>query len=213
MENVQARTGGKFVVPDWDGMYRQGTPPWDVGRPHAELVRVLDEGLVSRGTVLELGCGTGADAILLAQRGFDVTAVERSPIAIERARARVEQYDALVRFVLADVFQFAKNSGPFDFVYDAGFYHFVRLADLDRMIDMLWRVTRPGSCYLCLAGAAGEVVESGPPQVTEDEIYDELGRLFEPVHVRPCRLESPRRPEGYRSWSCLMRRPKVAQPI
>jgi SAM-dependent methyltransferase len=195
---------------DRDSAYRAGTPPWDAGKPHAELIRVLDEYRLQPRTVLEVGCGTGADAIWLARRRFEVTAVDRSPIAIERARLRAEQQDALLRFVLDDVFEFAPSAGQFDFVYDAGMYHAVRETDLERYLDMLWRVTRPGSHYLCLAGAPSELAEGGPPQLSEDEIRSELGRLLEFVHLRPTRLEGSNPNQSYAAWSCLMRRPTVA---
>ena len=98
----------KYVsTADWDVAYREGTPPWDSGRPHAELARVLDEYRLRPQTVLEIGCGSGADAIALAKRRFEVTAVDCSPIAIERARLRAEQHDAVLRFVLDDIFGFA----------------------------------------------------------------------------------------------------------
>jgi SAM-dependent methyltransferase len=203
-------TSPKYVTTaDWDAAYREGTPPWDVGTPHVELVRVLDEYRLRPQTVLEVGCGTGADAVLLARRRFEVTAVDCSPIALERARVRAEQQNALVRFVLADVFEFAHSAGQFDLVHDAGLYHAVRQTNLGRYLDMLWRVTRPGSYYFCLAGAPDETAEEGPPQVTEDEIHNELGRLFEFIHLRPTRLESPNRKDGYAGWSCLVRRPPV----
>jgi SAM-dependent methyltransferase len=159
-------------------------------------------------STLEVGCGTGADAAYLAKRGFDVTAVDSSPTAIERARTRAERCGALVRFVLDDVFAFAEeNSETFDLVYDAGFYHFMRRLNFSRYLDLLWRVTRPGTLYLALAGAAGERAEGGPPQVSEEDLHRELGRLFEMVQLRPFHFESPRRAEGYLGWSCLMRRP------
>jgi methyl halide transferase len=194
---------------DWDVAYREGTPPWDAGRPHAELAHVLDEYQLRPETVLEIGCGTGADAIVLAKRRFEVTAVDCSPIAIERARLRAEQHDAVLRFVLEDIFIFARSCGQFDFVYDAGVYHVVRQVNLDRYLDVLWRVTRPGSYCLCLAGAPDEAVEDGPPQVSDDEIHNELGRLFEFVHFRPTRLESANPSQSCSGWSCLMRRPPV----
>jgi len=203
-------TRPKYVTKaDWDAAYRQGTPPWDTGAPHAELVRVLDEYRLQPQTVLEVGCGTGADAILLARRRLEVTAVDCSPIALERARLRAEQENALVRFVLDDVFEFAHSAGQFDLVHDAGLYHAVRQTNLEQYLDMLWRVTRPGSYYFCLAGAPDKTADDGPPQVTEDEIHNELGRLFEFIHVRPTRLESPNRNRGYPAWSCLMRRPMI----
>jgi methyl halide transferase len=194
---------------DWDTVYREGTPPWDVGQPHAELARVLDEYRLHPQTVLEVGCGSGADAILLARRRFEVTAVDCSPIAIERARLRAEQTGAVLRLVLDDVFDFARTAGQFDLVYDAGLYHSVRRTILERYLDMLWRVTRPGSHFFCLAGAPAEESEDGPAQVTEDEIHNELGRLFEFVHLRPMQLESADPNKSYPAWSCLMRRPLV----
>jgi len=194
-------------VPDWNMVYRQGTPPWETGRPTGELVRFIKEGVVRPSRVLELGCGTGADAVHLARSGFEVTAVDSSPIALERARARAEHEDVLARFVLADVFEFVKTAGEFDLVYEAGFYHYMRLVDLDRLLDLLWRVTYPGSYYFALIGSTGETTESGVPQVSKEEVHDELGRLFEFVHLRRFRFESPRRKEGYLGWSCLMRRP------
>lgn len=127
-------TRPKYVTTaDWDEAYRQGTPPWDCGVPHAELIRVLDEYGLNLQTVLDVGCGTGANAVLLAERRFEVTAVDCSPIALERARLRAEQQNALVRFVLSDIFEFARNSGQFDLVVDAGLYHIIRQTQLERI--------------------------------------------------------------------------------
>lgn len=205
----QLRESKTTEAPDWDAMYRYGRPPWESGVPSGELVRVLDEGLLRPSAALELGCGTGADAVCLAQHGFDVTAVDSSPTALERARGRAQARGALIQFVLDDVFEFGRTCGPFDLVYDAGFYHFMRQAELDRLLDLLWRITRPGSYYLVLAGNDAETAEGGPPRVSEDDLRMELGRLFQFVQLRRFRFESPRRPEGYLGWSCLLQRPDM----
>ena len=203
--------GASMKPLDWDAMYREGTPPWEMGVTEPELVRAVESGEIARGTALEIGCGTGADAIYLVQRGFEVTAIDSSATAIERARVRAEHEDALPRFVLADIFEFAPTAGQFDFVYDKGFYHFVRHFDLNKYLDMLWRVTRPGSCYMTLAGAPAEPSENGPPQVTERQIYNELGRLFEVVRLDSCRLGCSFSLEGFPAWCCLMRRPVIGK--
>jgi len=194
---------------DWDAMYHAGTPPWDTGQPASELVRIVKEGMLRPGRALELGCGTGADAIFLSRHGFEVTAVDSSPMAIERARLRLEDTSEPVRFVLADAFEFARTAGEFDLIYDAGFYHFIRLDELDRLLDLLWRVTRPGSHYLTLVGSTEEKVEGGPPQVSKREIRNELGRLLDFVHLRPFRFDTPLRQQGYQGWSCLLERPAI----
>lgn len=192
---------------DFDRIYREGRPPWDTGRVSGELVRLVDEGAIRPCSTLELGCGTGADAVWLARHGFEVTAIDISPIAVERARLRGEQEDALVRFVTDDALEFARSAGSFDLVYDKGFYHHVRRTDLDRFLDILWRITRPGSFYLTLAGNADDRTEGGPPRVSEHNIHSELGRLLDVVQLRTFRFESPDRRKGYLAWSCLMKRP------
>jgi SAM-dependent methyltransferase len=195
---------------DWDAIYREGTPVWETGKPSAELVRFLEEKRLGKGpSAIDIGCGTGADAVYMAKRRMDVTAVDSSPTAIERARVRAEMDDALPRFVLSDFFEFAQSAGTFDFAYDSGFYHYIRQIDLEHYLDALWRVTRPGSFYLTLAAAPGERIEGAPPPVTKRELYNELGRLFEVVRLEPVRMPSPILKDGYPAWSCLMQRPKV----
>ncbi len=196
---------------DWDAIYREGTPVWETGEPSAELIRFLDEKRIGRGSALDIGCGTGADAIYMVRRGLEVTAVDNSPTAIERARVRAEQEDALPRFVLADYYEFAQTSGAFDFAYDSGLYHYVRQIELDRYLDALWRVTRPGSYYMTLAAAAGEPIEGSPPPVTKRQLYNELGRLFEVVRLEPIRMPSLVLKDGYPAWSCLMQRPLLGK--
>ena len=144
MDSVKSRES--YKIDDWDRIYREGRPPWETGRPAAELVRVLRQhrALLKPGVAIELGCGTGADAIHLAQAGFDVTAVDISPLALERARARARLENAPVHFVLTDVFDYAETAGKFGLVYDAGFYDFARQKDLSRLLESLWRLTGPG---------------------------------------------------------------------
>ncbi|MBN2294039.1 MAG: class I SAM-dependent methyltransferase [Pirellulales bacterium] len=192
---------------DWDRLYREGRPPWETGQTSGELIKLLEEGVIPVGRVLELGCGTGANAVCLARKGFEVTAIDSSPTALERARRRGRLENVPVHFILEDVFEFAKKSEPFDLIFDAGFYHFVRRDDLDQLLDLLWRVTQPGSYYVTLAGNADDQSEGGPPRVTEEEIRGELGRILDMVQLRTFRFESPDREEGYLGWSCVMKRP------
>ena len=64
MSQLRERLPAKHV--DWEAIYRLGTPPWETGGPTAELVRLVEEKTLRPARTLELGCGTGADAIYLA---------------------------------------------------------------------------------------------------------------------------------------------------
>jgi SAM-dependent methyltransferase len=74
---------------DWNSRYAAGDLPWDTGHPTRNLVELVEGGTVPAGRALEIGCGTGTNALWLAGRGFDVLGVDLSPLAIERALAKV----------------------------------------------------------------------------------------------------------------------------
>src|SRR5882724_10090103 len=86
----------------WNERYKTGETPWDTGHPSSELARVLSEGAIQPCRAVELECGTGANAVWLAQQGFEVTAIDGSPFAIERATQRASPARVVVRFVVAD---------------------------------------------------------------------------------------------------------------
>src|SRR5262249_44366923 len=110
----------------WDASYRGGNRPfWDAGKPSGELRRVVEQGIVPPGSAVDLGCGTGTDAIYLASKGFDVTAIDIAPTALSRAREKAEQAGVKVRWLLASVLAPPQLS-PFDFIFDRGCYHEVR---------------------------------------------------------------------------------------
>jgi SAM-dependent methyltransferase len=66
----------------WDGRYRESERIWS-GNPNTALVRETTG--LKPGSVLDLGCGEGADAIWLAQQGWTVTATDISRVALDRA--------------------------------------------------------------------------------------------------------------------------------
>ncbi len=78
--------GGAGVDPGavWDERYRSKARLWS-GKPNPQLVH--EAGGLRPGKALELGCGEGADAIWLARRGWSVTAVDVSAVALERAHS------------------------------------------------------------------------------------------------------------------------------
>jgi len=200
----------KFRAPsaaDWDTVYREGLPPWEMGIPSPALEEFLKRELIRKGSVLELGCGTGADAVLLAQKKFDVTAIDFAPTAIERARTRAQRAGARLCLVLEDVFLYNYKGATFDLVYDCGFYQYVRLWELSRLLDLLWRVTKPGSYYLSVSYCGTEEFP-GLTSVTEDNIRWELGRLFELKELSTFRFYSPLQRKEIDGISALLYRPE-----
>lgn len=196
----------------WDGRYRQGDTPWDTGQPSTELRRVLSEQRISPCRAIDLGCGTGTNALWLAQQGFDVTGVDLSPLAIQQAQERAQRLGLKVTLVAADLLDPVDFGPPFAFFFDRGCYHVVRRVDVHRYLSTLERITHPGTLGLVLAGNAREPQSPGPPVVSEDELRSELEGLFEILDLREFRFDptsaGERRPLA---WSCLLRRRGTAR--
>lgn len=196
---------------DWNQNYADGDAPWDSGMPSRELERVLAEREIAPGRALELGCGTGTNAIFLARRGFDVTAFDLSQIAIERAKQRAAEEGVSVHFLASDVADLPDLGPAFPFVFDRGVYHVLRQEKLDLLLDVLRRVTAPGSLWLTLAGNANDdrPPGQGPPVVSAEEICRELEPLFVLLQLREFRFDGVvvggQRIEPL-AWSVLLRR-------
>jgi MOSC domain-containing protein YiiM/predicted O-methyltransferase YrrM len=192
----------------WNERYAKSDTPWETGQPSTELQRFLTEIAIRPCRALELGCGTGASSVWLAQLGFDVTALDISSSAIERARQRADAAGVRVRFLVADVLNPPPElAGPFDFFFDRGCYHVVRREDATAYLKTLRHLTASGTLGLVLAGNAREPHEPGPPAVREEQIRSELGSLFDIVQLREFRFDQVEA-VGVRflGWSCLLRR-------
>ncbi|MYS75924.1 methyltransferase domain-containing protein, partial [Streptomyces sp. SID5926] len=107
----------------WDRFYadRSRPVPFFVSKPDENLAAYLDQGLIAPGRVLDLGCGPGRNAVYLAERGFEVDAVDLSPVAVAWGKDRAHEAGVDVRFLCGDAFALpaAELSGPYDLVVDS----------------------------------------------------------------------------------------------
>ena len=193
---------GTTLIERWDRAYRDGRqPPWDTGSPASDLVRAVEEGAIKPCRTVVLGCGSGTNAIYLAQKGFDVTAVDVAPTALSIARRKAERAGVRVDWVLADVLHLP-DLESFDLVFDRGCYHNVRYVDAAGFVASLGQVTKPGSKCLILS-----CNRDGPPGVREHHMREDFSELFEFRWLRESDIQSGRA-EGSRrpSWSVLLER-------
>ncbi|WP_082556882.1 bifunctional 2-polyprenyl-6-hydroxyphenol methylase/3-demethylubiquinol 3-O-methyltransferase UbiG [Modestobacter sp. Leaf380] len=83
---------------DWDERYAASERIWS-GQPNGALV--AETATLTPGTVLDVGCGEGADAVWLAARGWAVTALDVSRVALDRAAGHARDAGADVTWVQA----------------------------------------------------------------------------------------------------------------
>jgi SAM-dependent methyltransferase len=105
--------GDPEVQAEWDRRYADREQLWS-GQPNGALVAEV-AGLTP-GRVLDVGCGEGADAVWLASGGWDVTALEVSGVALERAAGHARDAGLAVRWVHAGLAEAALPPASFDLV-------------------------------------------------------------------------------------------------
>ena len=105
----------------WDASYDDGPAPWDVG-PQPAIVRVASEGGFT-GAVLDVGCGTGENALLVASLGLSVLGVDVAETALALAREKAADCGIEVEFATADAFRLARLERKFETVLDCGLFH------------------------------------------------------------------------------------------
>jgi cyclopropane fatty-acyl-phospholipid synthase-like methyltransferase len=147
----------------------EGTPPWDIGRPQATIVRQAEAGEIS-GSVLDVGCGTGENALHLAERGHQVLGVDAAPAAIERASAKARDRGIEAKFLVWDALRLAELGQTFDTAIDVGLFHSFQDEERPVYANNLRTVLQPGGRYYLLCWSERNEWGYGPRRVTQAEI-------------------------------------------
>jgi SAM-dependent methyltransferase len=145
----------------------EGSPPWDIDGPQPALVAVAQE---VRGAVLDVGCGTGENALFFAARGHEVWGVDVVPLAIEQARAKSRDRGLAVRFEVGNALRLESLGRRFETLMDSGLFHMFGDPERARFIASLEHALVPGGfCHiLCFGESIPGTV--GPRAVSPEEM-------------------------------------------
>lgn len=118
-------------------------PPWDTGISPPELRAFIAEH--DPGCALDLGCGTGTNAVTLAEHGWQVTGVDYVPQAIWAARRKAKKAGVahLTEFKVDDVLEADLGAESFNLVLDIGCFHSFAAQDIEHYSDLVQRLTAP----------------------------------------------------------------------
>lgn len=153
----------------WDAVYRDGRPPWDIDRPQPAFVALADAGEIG-GPVLDCGCGTGEQALMLAGRGIEVLGVDLAPSAIAIARRKALDRGIEVDFDVANALALGELGRHFATVLDSGVFHVFNDADRLRYVGSLASVLRAGGVLHLLCFSEHTPGDAGPRRVTQGEL-------------------------------------------
>ncbi len=199
---------------DWDQHYADGETPWDTGEPDPHLVEFVDNGMITPGRTLEVGCGTGTNSLWLSSRGFAVHGVDVAPLAIEQAEAKRRAAGANAQFSVLDFMRDELPVEPFDFVFDRGVFHVFDEAEARaRFAARVASLLRPGAPWLCLAGSTeGPPRDHGPPRRSALDLIRAVEPALELVQLRSSTFDAVL-PSRALAWVMLSRRRELpAQP-
>jgi SAM-dependent methyltransferase len=184
----------------WDGFYANRAKPVPFFGPQPDecLAEWIAQGLIhTHGRAVDLGCGNGRNAVLLAQSGFAVEGVDYSQAAIAWATQRAAEAGVAVQLQHTSVFDVEFPAGAFDLFYDSGCFHHLaphrRPGYVQRVADGL----KPGACFgmVCFRPEGGsglsdaEVYErrtlGGGLGYTEAQLRAIWGGAFRIEQLRP----------------------------
>jgi len=181
----------------FDELY-EGTPAWEIGRPQAAFV---ERAHLVEGRVLDVGCGTGENALFFAERGCEVIGVDsaRSAIASAKRKAAARKLDN-VDFLYHDALSVSALDRTFDVVIDSGFFH--QLTDDGRRIyrEEITNVLRVGGTLLVLGFSNHEPDWGGPRRLTQEEIRVAFAPPFFVESIEDARFETNRDEGDARAW-------------
>jgi cyclopropane fatty-acyl-phospholipid synthase-like methyltransferase len=155
----------------FDAAYLEGSQPWDIGRAQPELVSLLGASRIT-GRVIDLGCGTGENAVSYAMAGLEVVGVDGSQEAIRQARDKARTRGVSIRFDVADVLDLGEHLESFDTATDSGVFHVFDDEDRPRYERSVRGVLHPGGHLFVLCFSELQPGDWGPRRVTQRELRE-----------------------------------------
>jgi SAM-dependent methyltransferase len=164
----------------WNERYRSSSRVWS-GNPNPQLVAEITN--VRPGRALDVGCGEGADAIWLAQRGWDVVATDIASVALERGAQHAHDCDAAaaahIEWRQADLLLHPPEPDDFDLVSA----QFMQLpsAPRDRLFSALAASVRSGGTLLVVGHHPSDLATGVPRPPMPDLFYtaDDVAQLLD----------------------------------
>lgn len=162
----------------------EGKPPWEIDAPQLAIVKLEQAGKIV-GDVLDIGCGTGCNAMFLAERGHHVTAFDLVPQAIEQAKSRLAARPLDITFLVASALNLPELGRQYDTAIDAGVFHVFNDKDRLRYCDNIHRCLKPGGRLYLICFSEHQPGSEGPRRMTQLEIRDSFTTGWKVESIEP----------------------------
>jgi SAM-dependent methyltransferase len=189
---------------DWEEIYLRHSLaeiPWHSDKPDQELVDLIENEKIRPNSVLDIGCGAGTDALYIASKGCEVTAIDVSHEAIRIARERAGRAGVGIDFILGNFVDVAFENERFDFINDRGFFHHIDPRRREKVAVKINSVLKTSGCYYLRCWSdKEEESDRGPHRISKDEIKSTFSKFFKIGVIKDFRFGG----KGARGYACLM---------
>lgn len=162
----------------WDERFERRFTPWDQGGVPQQLQSFVQQAAQPLCTLIP-GCGNGYEAALLAQAGWDVTAIDFSHAAVQSARAAIAPWGSHV--IEADFFSYAPPR-PLQLIYERAFLCALPPA-MRAAIARRWAALLPAggwlAAYFYIDDSPARSLKGPPFSITRAELFALLQPDFE----------------------------------
>lgn len=159
------------------------TPDWVQGTGNIALAKLIINKKISKSKVLDIGCGYGQNAIMLATNHFDVTGIDIMPEAINRAKLLANLYGLDINFVEGDVLELPFEDETFDIVNDTFVFHNIKPENRDLFAKNIYNVLKNNGLYIMVEFSDRMSSGSGPIRLTSKDIIHTFDKYLSCEHL------------------------------
>jgi 2-polyprenyl-3-methyl-5-hydroxy-6-metoxy-1,4-benzoquinol methylase len=177
----------------------KGVPPWEIDGPQSEIVHLVEHGEI-RSAVLDVGCGTGDNALYLAGLGYEVLGIDIVAGAIEKAVKKAKDRSSTATFLVWDALALEKLGRNYNTVIDSGFFHVLPDKKRPAFVKSLACALNSGGTYFMMCFSEHEPGSWGPRRVTQAEIREVFGRGWLINYIRKAEFDTNLGPRKCKAW-------------
>jgi cyclopropane fatty-acyl-phospholipid synthase-like methyltransferase len=169
-----------YLQEDWQRHYDEGDLGWDLGQVAPPFIKLFESKIILPGKTLIPGCGRGHEVIYLAENGFEVTAVDYSPGAVNHLKSTVQERNLKCEVLHLDFFGIdSSHNGVYDLLIEQTFFCAISPEQRSSYVSTVARALKKGGMLAGLFYNTGEE-EGGPPfNTTREDIKKYFSDSFE----------------------------------
>jgi cyclopropane fatty-acyl-phospholipid synthase-like methyltransferase len=169
-----------YLQKDWQRHYDEGDLGWDLGQVAPPFIKLFESKTILPGKTLIPGCGRGHEVIYLAENGFEVTAVDYSPGAVNHLKSTVQERNLKCEVLHMDFFGIdSAHNGVYDLLIEQTFFCAISPEQRSSYVSTVARALKKGGMLAGLFYHTGEE-EGGPPfNTTREDIKKYFSDSFE----------------------------------